>query len=164
MKTNTKKTKKTKKSRSKRVSQLIMLPLAATSLLALSGCAGMNSNFGCNKVQGLSTCTSMMTVNQMANQNDFANANRVVTEDGKVVISNGSDNGSSASNAPAINQTLQSPTPMPNEPLRYSETTQQIWIAPWVDTHDNYHSQSYIYKVVAPGHWIGAPVHADSGE
>jgi type IV conjugative transfer system lipoprotein TraV len=46
----------------------------------------------------------------------------------------------------------------PGEPLRFGETVQRIWIAPYEDTEGNYHQDSLIYAIMKGGHWIGKPV------
>ena len=43
-------------------------------------------------------------------------------------------------------------------PLRYGETVQRIWVAPYEDTEGNYHQDSLMYSIVKRGHWIGAPL------
>jgi len=50
----------------------------------------------------------------------------------------------------------------PGAPLRYGETVQRIWIAPFEDTEKNYHQDSYMYAIIKDGHWIGAPVKVPS--
>lgn len=123
--------------------RLKIIGLIAGAIL-LSGCAGMNSNFDCNKVGGDGAgCVSMDQVNQMINQGDFNNP------DG------------ASSKAPVANNNIsayQAPTPMPGEPVRYSESIQRIWIAPWQDVAGNYHEPSYVYVVLTPAHWVGIPV------
>lgn len=148
------------------------MPLFLIAAL-LSGCAGMNTDFGCNEVQGVSSCTSMWNVNKMANEGDFNNATRVLTNSkGQMVITPASGAGvvanpsiaagagPSTKNAPTQAVGYMGPTPQPGAPIRYGETTEQIWIAPWVDTAGNYHEPAYIYTVVSSGHWIGDPAQA----
>ena len=149
----------------------IKLLCLLTSAALLSGCAGMNSDLGCNQVQGMSACTSMWTVNKMANQGAFNNTSHVVTDpNGKVITTSTTAGGtlsqqSSSSNPSPNGGTLgyMPPTSTTGEPIRVSESTQQIWIAPWVDTAGNFHDSDYVYHVVTPGHWIGAPVQAVQG-
>lgn len=157
-------------------SKVKILYIIASAIL-LSGCAGMNSDFGCNQVQGLSSCTSMWTVNHMANQGAFNNTTRVLTDPNGQVITTStqqaaqtvSTNTSSAAVSSSSNSSTapnggtmgyMAPTPQPGKPIRASESVQQIWIAPWVDTSGNFHDSDYIYHVINPGHWIGAPVQA----
>ncbi len=65
--------------RGKRNQAIKATALFLTAIL-LNGCAGMNTNFGCDQVQGMSSCTSMWKVNKMANEGDFNNATRVLTD------------------------------------------------------------------------------------
>lgn len=44
------------------------------------------------------------------------------------------------------------------DPLRYGETVQRIWIAPYEDTENNYHQDNLMYVIIKNGHWIGMPV------
>lgn len=156
----------------KNIKTLKSLTLCVTAAL-LSGCAGMNTNFGCDQVQGLSSCTSMWNVNKMANQGDFNNATRVLTNSkGQMVTTPASgtfaiveatgsqESGPSVSGVAKTASGYMGPTPQPGAPIRYGETTEQIWIAPWVDTAGNYHEPAYIYTVVSAGHWIGSPAQA----
>ena len=74
----------------------------------------------------------------------------------------------STAERPARNIEKLSVTSYPNfyqrKPLRYGETVQRIWIAPFEDTSGNYHQESYVYTIVKPGHWLGYPVKATSEE
>ena len=47
---------------------------------------------------------------------------------------------------------------IPGQPVRYGETVQRIWIAPYEDTEGNYHQDSFMYSVMKGGHWKGNPV------
>ncbi len=158
--------------RGKRNQAIKATALFLTAIL-LNGCAGMNTNFGCDQVQGMSSCTSMWKVNKMANEGDFNNATRVLTDSkGQMVTTpaNGASSivgatgsksgGSGAAGVAETASGYMGPTPQPGAPIRYGETTEQIWIAPWVDTAGNYHEPAYIYTVVSSGHWIGAPAQA----
>lgn len=114
----------------------------------LTGCAGMNSNFDCKQVGGDGAgCVSMDQVNQMISQGDFNN-------------NNPAGSASKAPAAPVAISAYDAPTPMPGEPVRYSETIQRIWIAPWQDAAGNYHEPSFVYTVLAPAHWVGIPVNS----
>lgn len=110
----------------------------------LSGCSGLNSNFNCNKVDGIGTgCTSMQSVNQMADEGRFV-----------------SDNDASLKKAATPKKLMLPPglaidAPHPGDPVRFSESIQQIWIAPYEDKQGNYHEPSLIYTVIYPAHWIG---------
>lgn len=116
----------------------------------LASCAGVNSQFGCNKVGGKGVgCASLDTVNQMADAGAF----------------NGSDPLPSTvrDNTPAPDPMMtgyQGVTPSAGEPLRYGESVQNIWIAPFVDTTGNYHWPQMVSVVVQKGHWVGEPVAA----
>ena len=48
--------------------------------------------------------------------------------------------------------------PNANQPLRYGETVQKLWVAPFEDKEGNYHNSSEIFVITKGGHWIGRPV------
>lgn len=143
------------------------------SATLLSGCAGMNSDLGCNQVQGMSSCTSMWSVNNMANKGTFNNTSRVLTDPNGQLVTTSTQtpanlNSASSSSIPQNSSSnsnggtlgYMAPTPLTGQPIRASESSQQIWLAPWVDASGNFHDSAYIYHVTTPGHWIGAPVQA----
>lgn len=117
-------------------------------ILCLSGCTGMNAKFDCTKVDGAGMgCTSMQSVNKQADEGVFAsedpsfNKENTKTKNQKVVLPQGL----------ALN------APKPGDPVRFAESIQQIWIAPYQDKNGNYHEPSLIYTVVYPSHWVGIP-------
>ena len=119
-------------------------------LASLTGCAGMNSKFGCNAVAG-DSCTPVSIVNQKANAGDYDN----VQSGGSI---NTSDESSTQTYSYAgTNVGYNVATPMPGEPVRFGETVQRIWLAPYQDNAGNYHEPSYVYTVLQKPHWIGLP-------
>lgn len=134
--------------------------------LILQGCTGMHSEFACNEIQGLSTCTSMQTVNQMANEGNFNSVDKVYDKEGKPVAVQSSRNKPIAlntkdkslkNNVNAQNSKVDATSIAAGTPLRFSESVQRIWIAAWTDTKGNYHEPSYLDIVTQPGHWLGNP-------
>lgn len=118
--------------------------------LGLASCAGMNSNFGCNARAG-DSCAPVSKVNQNAEAGDYDNAE-----------SGGEQ--SAASNTQAFgyantagNAGYNVVTPTPGQPIRFGDTVQRIWIAPYEDTSQTYHEPSYVYTVLDKSHWIGLP-------
>lgn len=117
--------------------------------LSLTGCAGMNSSFGCNARAG-DSCTPVSKVNKNAEAGDYDN------------VESGSDSSAAQSNTQTFGYTNQNAgynvtTPIPGEPIRFGETVQRVWIAPYQDASQNYHEPSYIYTVLNQPHWIGLP-------
>lgn len=117
------------------------------SIASLSGCTGMNGRFGCNATAG-DSCTPVSIVNRNAQAGDYDN------------VDNASDSGSAsqqnfgyASKDVGYNVT----TPIPGEPVRFGESVQRIWIAPYKDSSHNFHEPSYVYTVLNKSHWIGLP-------
>lgn len=131
--------------------------LVASSLL--TGCAGLNSKFDCPMKPGV-MCESLDKVNTQVDQ-------------GVLGGSEGSDcptchaHSASASQV-SVNPNFRTPYPMaamnPGDPVRYGETVMRIWFAPFEDKDGNYHQPNIIYTVIKPGHWIGQPVKAITGE
>jgi type IV conjugative transfer system lipoprotein TraV len=117
------------------------------SVALLSGCAGMNGKFDCNATAG-DSCTPVSIVNRNAQAGDYDN------------VDNSGDSGSAsqqnfgyASKDVGYNVT----TPIPGEPVRFGESVQRIWIAPYKDSSHNFHEPSYVYTVLNKSHWIGLP-------
>ena len=116
-----------------------------SAIFALTGCAGMNSQFNCNKVGGKGVgCASLDQVNSMVNQGAFNNTSTSSNQNIK----------------PSYTSGFSVAAPTAGTPVRYSETIQQVWIAPYEDTSGNYHEPSMVYAVIQPSHWIGLPVEA----
>jgi len=110
--------------------------LVMTSLMNLTGCAGMNSQFDCN-VGSDGMCASMDQINQIADA--------------------GALNGDGSETQPVY---FHYPTPagyptenIEGQPLRTTDRTQIIWIAPYVDKQDNLHFPSRVATVVKKGSW-----------
>jgi conjugal transfer pilus assembly protein TraV len=102
----------------------------------LTGCTGMHSQFGCNKTAP-DQCIPVDRVNQQAlvgaYDNEQLHGNRI--------------------QAPAASVFFE--TPYAGKPLRYGETIQRIWVAPFEDQAGNYHEPSVVYAVIQGSHWIG---------
>lgn len=113
-------------------------------LMGLTGCTSMNSSFDCPNKAGV-RCKSLDQINGMVN-NGQIRSHSVMTNNVPVVSVdqpefqpfNGSMTGYS--------------------PMRYRETVQRIWIAPYEDTEGNYHAESFVYAVMKGGQWQGNPV------
>lgn len=117
---------------------------------ALTGCAGMNGQFDCNKVGGMGVgCTSLDQVNKMANQGQF---NRSSSNSVRPTYA--------SNNVPNLQRGYSVSAPTAGAPIRYSESIQQVWIAPYEDLSGNYHEPSLVYGVIKPSHWIGLPEQA----
>lgn len=152
---------------------------------ALTGCAGMNSDFDCNKT-ATDQCLTTAEANKLAAQGkslDELNAEKtskkpagetlpalrnsapVVNPSRPVSVA---ATGSSPSKiiAPRPLHTAPATTPVtavaPVKPvndtgrvnaLRVPDATQRLWIAPWVDTDDNFHQPSVVEFVKNKSHW-----------
>ena len=127
-------------------SMKVTLVFAVIALL--SGCAGMNSKFGC-PYKDIGGCRSMGEVNQSINTGQYAGGtyHPGKTDSGGVTVTQ-SPSG------------MGIPTPQPGQPVRFGETVQRVWIAPYEDKNDNYHEPAYVFTVLQHSHWIGMPVKA----
>lgn len=128
---------------------MLILPILAP-LTSLSGCAEMNSTFDCPMKPGVS-CASLDEVNAKVDRGEIGSSSTELPHPSTKNIS--------------LNQTQPTEPPSFSEarwkkPLRYGESVQHIWVAPYEDTAGNYHQESDIYTIVKPGHWIGYPVKA----
>ena len=127
----------------------------------LSGCTGMNSSFACDGTAS-GNCQTLDQVNTLADEGYY----RTQESDGAgkghgeedQTQSFSYDSSQEGGAVPALLQGQhQVGEPLPGEPIRYGETVQRIWIAPYMDTQGDYNEPSYLYAVVQPGHWIGVP-------
>lgn len=117
------------------------------SVTLLSGCAGMNGKFACDATAG-DSCTPVSIVNRNAQAGDYDN----VDNSGDLGTAS-QQNFGYASKDVGYNVT----TPIPGEPVRFGESVQRIWIAPYKDSSQNFHEPSYVYTVLNKSHWIGLP-------
>lgn len=112
-------------------------------ILMFTSCSSMNSSFDCPNKAGIN-CKSLDEINAMIDsgsatgQKEFSNYKTV----------NGINDFDQYSYT----------TFKPGQPIRYGETVQRIWLAPYEDNEGNYHQENIIYTVVKDGHWIGYPV------
>ena len=118
-------------------------------LTLLSGCAGMNGQFGCAATAG-SSCTPISQVNANATAGDFDHQP--------------SGNAAPLTRAEAFRSVGQPPsdhytTLRPGAPVRSGERIQRIWIAPYQDRTHTYHAPSAVYAVMSKPQWRGAPAH-----
>lgn len=123
----------------------------------LSGCTGMHSQFDCNTIGGIQSCVTLGHVNRMANKGDFerdSNGGSGIASTNSKLTSNNSHMG------------MFLKTPTAGEPLRYGETIQNVWIAPYQTKDGSYVWPSMVTIILHQGHWLGDPVSAiqKSGE
>jgi len=131
--------------------------------LVLTGCAGMNSEFSCNKIGGIAGCSSMGDINQMVDKGDLR-----ADDNGSVHTANTSDQNNSTTNKktqkPLLSEKGQSgylgAVPQAGEPVRYGDKIQKVWVFPYEDSKGNYYETQVAYTVLNKSHWIGQPVKA----
>lgn len=124
-----------------------------TFLLVLTGlqtACTMNSSFDCPNQAGVN-CRSLDQVNSMVDSGQIRGRTQLAGESAKVA---------KIANHPEFEPYAITNGFIPGAPLRYGETVQRIWIAPYEDTEGNYHQDSFMYSIMQEGKWIGRPVKA----
>jgi len=123
---------------------VFLLPLIAL----LSGCAGMNSSFDCPMKPGV-RCESLDQVNHAVDRGEIGS------------VGNGVPHAASQrTNEMSLVRNQNPKKVLQGEPLRYGESVQRIWVAPFEDISGNYHQESEVYTITQGGHWIGNPIKA----
>ena len=125
--------------------RLLKTATALVTVLSLVACSSMNSGFDCPNKAGVN-CKSLDEINRMVDSGQ---------------IREQSQSGVAPPTSTAATEFQ--PYPLMTElrggiPLRYGETVQRLWIAPFEDTEGNYHDASLIYAVIKEGRWIGVPI------
>jgi conjugal transfer pilus assembly protein TraV len=158
---------------------------------ALAGCAGLNSDFDCNKT-ATDQCLTTGEANKLAAQGkslDDLNAEKTSKKPAGETLPalhniapavSPSRPVSVAATGPAPQKTI-APRPLAGTPLtpvstsvirpvstvpvtpvndpgrvavqRIPDATQRLWIAPWVDTDDNFHQPAVVEFVKNKSHW-----------
>jgi conjugal transfer pilus assembly protein TraV len=119
--------------------------LLMTLFFQLMACSSMNSNYDCPNSAGV-MCKSVDQINGMVDNGQIRGRTQSISY-------TASPNSEFQSYSVASGYYA-------GAPLRYGETVQRIWIAPFEDTEKNYHQDSYLYAIIKDGHWIGSPVKA----
>lgn len=127
--------------------KLLMTTWLMVSALTLSACSSMNGSFDCPNKAGVN-CKSLDQINGMVDSGQIQGRSGLTGSDDQRTVSTEFE-----SYPGAVSY-------HPGAPLRYGETVQRIWVAPYEDTEGNYHQDSLMYAIVKHGHWIGAPVKA----
>ncbi len=127
--------------------RFVIAILILVSIGFLSACT-TNSSFDCPNKAGVS-CKSLDQINHMVDSGQIRGRTQMEESDfTKVSLVDNTEFQSFPSQSTFI----------PGQPIRYGETVQRIWIAPYEDTEGNYHEDSLVYTIMKGGHWIGEPV------
>lgn len=113
----------------------------------LTACSSMNSGFDCPNKAGV-MCKSIDEIDGMVDSGQLQGRHQQVTQ---------LEQSNTEFQPYAITTGY-----YPGAPLRYGETVQRIWIAPFEDTEHNYHQDGLMYAIVKDGHWIGSPVKVEA--
>ena len=114
-------------------------------VMTLSACSSMNGSFDCPNKAGMS-CKSLDQINSMVDSGQISGRSGLLSSDAKMADS------------VEFESFPTSAIYHDGAPLRYGETVQRIWLAPYEDTEGNYHQDSLMYSIVKQGHWIGTPL------
>ena len=109
-----------------------------------TGCSTMNSSFDCPNKAGVQ-CKSLDQINGMVDDGQIQGRTQ---SDSKVNEPSGAEFQPYSTTASYFTE----------EPLRYGEAVQRIWVAPFEDTEGNYHQDHFIYTIAKGGHWTESPV------
>jgi len=121
--------------------QIRMKLIALMSVISmLSGCAGMNGDFGCN-AKANRGCTPVSEVNQKANAGDFDDQS---SGGGRIPL----PQKSRALGDSGDNRDYHGAAAMTVEPVRGQGRVQRIWIAPYQDASNHYHASRTVYTVL----------------
>lgn len=112
----------------------------------LTACTTMNSSFDCPNKAGV-RCKSLDQINSLVDTGEI----RGRTQISPPAVTTCTD--CREFQAFPIRASF-----MPGQPIRYGETVQRIWIAPYEDNEGNYHQDNLMYAIMKGGHWIGRPV------
>ncbi len=121
-----------------------------TSITLLTGCVGTGSHFDCNTVGGIQSCASLSNVKKMADQGDFDQSNSENKTSTEQISKDANPTG-------YFLKTPGADTPSSGSPMRYGETMQNVWIAPYITKDGSSMWASMTSIIVQPGHWIGEP-------
>jgi conjugal transfer pilus assembly protein TraV len=129
----------------------IKIIILCIQICLISACGTMNSKFDCPNQAGVN-CKSLDQINRMVDSGQISS--HIQTANSQIRI-NESDNTHEFQSFPVRSIYI------PGQPLRYGETVQRIWIAPYEDKDSNYHQANIVYSIMKGGHWIGQPLKTD---
>ncbi len=120
--------------------------LLIIAVTALSGCsAGMNNDFSCSGIDGITGCVSLDDVNTMVDNGQF----RTNQQGAVIKTTKPTKQTVSSVNMPIAGL----PLGRSLRPKRHHEDIRKITVLPYVDDKGNYHEQSVIYTVIQPTGW-----------
>lgn len=117
--------------------------LMLASLCSVTACTSMNREFTCNANTGVG-CKSISEVNEMVNTGVVGSTSSTHSIDADeaalprtVVLPNTNEE----------NRLTEAP------PARVSEILMAVWVAPYTDEDDNFHTDQTVYTVIKEGQW-----------
>jgi len=118
--------------------------LLLTPLLIVSACSSLSSQLDCPAPSPLKRCQSLLEVDAEFDKKSQVKPTLASTQ--KTPVSTwGSP--SSRLSSPTINPLLTT-----------ANRVQRVWVAPFVDEANNYHSASHVYTLIDAGTWVTEPL------
>lgn len=118
--------------------------VSLSSILLLTACSTLNSDFSCQAEDGVG-CASISDVNDMVDTG-------YITTEGVLAMSTPLEE-----DATLPHEVVQRPDDSVFDngvhPERLAEISMPIWIAPYTDDQDNFHSGEMVYTVVKEAQW-----------
>ncbi|PSW22711.1 type IV conjugative transfer system protein TraV [Photobacterium phosphoreum] len=130
--------------------------LLTAIITTLSGCAGMNDDFSCKKIDGIAGCASMTDINNLVTDGKIASDNDGhVTRhlDGGEYAKKPNGNGANQPSSP-VTRTVFTAVKNPKTPYRTRDKTATITIFAYKDADGNLHETHDVYTVVEHSHWV----------
>ena len=112
----------------------------------LTGCTGMSGSFGCNAMPG-SSCTPVSVINQEVDNGTYQDK-----------TSERESQKHPGVQASLLGFDMNDDANLTGHPIRSTEHTKRIWIAPYIDQQDNYHQSNIVYTVLTKPYWLGTSV------
>ncbi len=135
---------------------LVLAASFSFAALTLTGCTGMSGSFSCNEMPG-DHCTPVSVVNQQVEEGMYDPSSNSSSQD---TTKNSKEKNDTKNSEPALASFAGfdlegGDVNDGNSPIRESEMTTRIWIAPYTDEEDNFHQANLVYSVLAPSYWQG---------
>ena len=150
------------KNKKELMAKSIIVTTLLSAVFALSGCTGMSGSFSCNDMPG-DHCTPVSVINQQVDEGmyDSSSSSSSLSSDQDSKQNTNDKNNKNGKNAEGVLPSfagfdLQSTdTNEADYPIRESEMTTRMWIAPYTDEQDNFHQANLVYTVLTPPYWQG---------
>ncbi|MBD1576950.1 type IV conjugative transfer system lipoprotein TraV [Vibrio sp. S11_S32] len=134
--------------------------LLIMTVITMSGCAGMNDDFSCKKIDGIPGCDSMTDINNIVSDGKISSdSDGHVTKnlDGDSSSKKSTSAGKSVNNQSKLDKIKRAyfvALKNPKTPYRTHDKTAKITIFSYKDSAGNLHETHNVYTVVEHAHWV----------